>query len=120
MTLRAIMHRELLVVEAARQGFRSTSTEAMGMAESARRNLAGAAKQLGLVPIVIGEDEDRRTAVGRTVTDLMTRLLSGEQRRVTPLGAMSYVLRVQFSHGVFESGVAEASRQVEAARSGGG
>jgi hypothetical protein len=82
------------------------------MARAARQNLAGAARQLGLLPIQPAPDQGPEEAIGQAVDSLLRGMLSGERTEVTPLGAMSYVLRAQYGSGVYPEGIEEALARV--------
>jgi hypothetical protein len=98
--LRAVAHRELLVAETARRGWAVRDEVRQGLVDAAHQNLAAAARQLGLV--TQGPSADRHDAVAGAVSGLIERILSGAQREVTPLGAMSHVLRNQYPAEVLD------------------
>lgn len=110
--LRTLTHRELLVSEAVGRGLAVPEESQEAMARAARQNLAGAARQLGLLPIQPAPDQGPEEAIGQAVDSLLRGMLSGERTEVTPLGAMSYVLRAQYGSGVYPEGIEEALARV--------
>jgi hypothetical protein len=116
--LRAVADRQLLVLAAQRRGW-SVQPEAMDrVAQTARRNLSDAARQLGLFPIVVAPGQQPAAAVHEAVSRLLAGMLSGEKREVTPLGVMSYILRRQYPGRVVEAGLDEVAARVGETRRG--
>ena len=116
--LRSIARRELIVSEAEHRGWVVRKEVEMGLARAAHANLADAAHQLGLVGVSLASPSD--SARQQRVNALLADLLSGKQREVTPLGAMSYVLRALHESSISEKGLERAAAQAKATRSGRG
>jgi parvulin-like peptidyl-prolyl isomerase len=110
--LLSLAHRELLLADAERRGFVMRKDVQDGLTAAARRNLADAARQLGLMPV---KGDSART-VPKSVLILLSNMLTGQQREVTPLGAMSYALRARYPSSMFDDGLDSAVVRVEQAR----
>jgi len=117
--LKIVAHRELLLADALRRGWSSPVEMRERVADSARRNLADAARQLGLLGYPVDPETDRTEAVRGAVNKLLSDILTGARREVTPLGVMSYVLRRHFPGRIVDEGVAEVVDGVRAQRGGG-
>jgi hypothetical protein len=117
--LRIVAHKELLTMDALRRGWSSPVEMRDQAAASARRNLAGAARQLGLLGIEVPEGQHPTDAVRQAVTGLLSDMLTGARREVTPLGVMSYILRRQYPGRVVEPGVDEVVARIREMRAGG-
>jgi hypothetical protein len=116
--LRAVEHRQLLVAAAVRRGWGVQPDAREQLAQRVRRNLADAARQLGLLPIVVSPGQGPAEAVQAAVAELLSDMLSGKRTEVTPLGVMSYVLRRQYPARVVEPGVEEVAARVGELRRG--
>ncbi len=116
--LRAVTNRELLVAEALRRGWSSPQEARERAAAAARQNLVDAARQMGLLHIEIAQDQRPGDAVHQGVSTLLSDMLTGQRREVTPLGIMSYVLRRQYPAHVVDAGVDEAAARIEQIREG--
>ena len=103
--LRGMAHRELLLNDATRRGYTVRPEVRQGLVDAAHANLAETVRQLGLAT-----DGDP-AAIDERVTALLAGMLSGERREVTPLGAMSHVLREQYRWGVGDQQVEAAVRR---------
>ena len=113
--LMSIARRELLLAETQRRGWAVRPEIKEQMTAAARRNLVDAARQLGLL-----QSGANAKASGpqtqASVDSLLARILSGQQREVTPLGAMSYVLREKYRAEINEPGVTAAAARIEELR----
>ncbi len=115
----SLEHRKLLVAAALRRGWGVRPDARERLARTVRGNLADAARQLGLLPIVVPGGRSPREAVDSAVTGLLADLLGGQRKEVTPLGLMSYVLRGQYPARIVESGIDEVAARVGQTRTGG-
>ncbi len=111
--LRIVAHKELLTAAALRRGWSSPVEMRDQAAASARRNLADAARQLGLLGIEVPEGQHPQDAVRQAVSALLSDMLTGARREVTPLGVMSYILRRQFPGRIVQPGVDEVVARVQ-------
>lgn len=116
--LRAVTNRELLAMEALRRGWSSPQEARDRAAAAARRNLTEAARQMGLLHVDIAPDQRPGDAVHQAVSSLLSDMLTGARREVTPLGVMSYVLRRQYPAHVVDAGVDEVVVRIEELRQG--
>jgi hypothetical protein len=116
--LLALVRRELLVAEAQKTGIQYDATRRDSVKGALRDNFRDAARDLGLLSVTKGQDETPEEAIDRTVTTLLRSIIRGE-RDVIPLGADSFVLRLQYSAEVFDPGVQQVVRQVQIARGSG-
>lgn len=116
--LRGVAHQELLVLAALSRGWTVPPERQEEAAAAARANLVGAARQLGLLPVEVGYDELPEEAVTRVVDGLLSGMLTGAVREVTPLGPMSYILRQGSGSRVVEAGLAEVVARVQELRGG--
>jgi hypothetical protein len=114
----ALVRRELLVAEAQKTGIQYDATRRDSVKGALRDNFRDAARDLGLLSVTKGQDETPEEAIDRTVTTLLRYIIRGE-RDVIPLGAVSFVLRLQYSAEVFDPGVQQVVRQVQIARGSG-
>ncbi len=114
--LRAVEHRELLQAEARRRGWSAPQGARERVAATARHNLVEAARQLGLLHVEVAPDQQPGHAVQVAVSGLLSDMLTGRRREVTPLGLMSYVLRRQYPAHVVETGLNEVAARVEQIR----
>ncbi len=112
--VRAVEHQKLLQAEARREGLKEPDVD--HATDVARANLVAAARQLGLLPIVVGADQRPQDAVHAAVATLLGDMLSGKRREVTPLEVMSYVLRRQHSFRVVDQGLDSVVARVQALR----
>ena len=116
--LNAMAHRELLLAEATRMGFVIRPEILADLEGAARANLVGAARQLGLFPDQAIPPQAREDHVPELVATLLSNLLSGQQREVTPLGAMIYLLMARYPWEVYPAGLESAVAQIVARRQG--
>jgi hypothetical protein len=116
--LTIVAHQELLLADALRRGWTSPAEARARVADAARRNLVEAARQLGLLGYDVAPDTHPSEAVRGAVNKLLSDILSGERREITPLGVMAYVLRRRFPARIVEPGVGETVQQIHALRSG--
>jgi hypothetical protein len=100
-----LAHRELLLAEVARRGWSVREDVRAPLATAARRNLAEAARQLGLMPDQIEGGNADESDIKAAASGLLSRMLAGEVREITPLGAMSYVLRGSYPVQISEEGI---------------
>jgi hypothetical protein len=115
--LRAVAHRELLTAEALRRGWSSPAEARERVAASARRNLQDAARQLGLSDAPEPEQHPSE-AVRQAVSGLLSDMLTGARREVTPLGVMAYVLRNRYPTRIVAGGVDAVVARVRELRGG--
>lgn len=113
-----VAHKELLTADALRRGWTSPVEMREGATASARRNLADAARQLGLMGLEVPEGQHEADVVRQAVTKLLSDMLTGARREVTPLGVMSYILRRRYQGRIIQPGVDEVVARVRAIRSG--
>lgn len=116
MVLKSVLHRELLVETALDRGWTVPQSRLNEVATVARANIAGAARQLGLNPILPEQDEYADEAVDRHVRELLTGILTGTRREVTPLGPVAYLLRAAYPSRLVEAGLAPAVDRIRALR----
>ena len=116
--LHMVAHKELLTADALRRGWTSPVEARERVSVAARRNLADAARQLGLMPLQVAPGEQPPDAVREAVAALLSDMLTGARREVTPLGVMAYVLRRRYPGRVVETGVDDVLGQVRTARAG--
>jgi peptidyl-prolyl cis-trans isomerase C len=108
--LRGMVHKELLLIDARRRGYAIRPEVRQGLVDAAHANLAQTLRQLGLEPTHDGP------SVSERVDALLTGVLSGERREVTPLGVMSHVLREQYSWAIHEPQLAGVARRIQELR----
>ncbi|NJD19869.1 MAG: hypothetical protein FIA95_11395 [Gemmatimonadetes bacterium] len=118
--VRGVAHRELLALAARSRGWAIPPERQEEAAAAARSNLVAAARQLGLLPVEAAPDELPADAVARSVDGLMSGMLTGTVREVTPLGPMSYLLRQGTGSGVVEAGLDEVVARMRSQREGAG
>lgn len=116
--LRAVTHRELLVAQALARGWSVPAGPRENIAAQARRNLLEAARQLGLAPLEPGQNQTVEDAAREAADRLLSDILTGERREVTPLGPMSYLLRLGHDARVFEANLGEAVQRIRELRGG--
>jgi hypothetical protein len=111
--LMSLTRRELLLAEAERRGFRIRPEVRNELILAARRNLKEAARQLSLMPVA---GRNPTQAIPESVSNLLTGMLTGQRREVTPLGPMSYALRARYPASTFAKGVDAAVARIEQGR----
>ena len=117
--LLGVAHQELLAQAALARGWSVPQARQDELAAAVRSNLAAAARQLRLLPIEVRRDASPESAVPMAVDSLLSGILTGTAREVTPLGAMSYVLRLHTSSRVIDSGLSEVVARMASAGRGG-
>ncbi len=106
---------ELLVRAAEEEGIEVSPERQDSLREVAREGLLQAARELGLVPVVVEEGESPKEAVQRQVGALLREIVMGT-RSVVPLGPVAFTLREARGAEIYPSGVQEAVARTEALR----
>lgn len=113
--LRELVRGELLVQEAERRGLTLPEGEMEELEEEIRGEYLRFAELLGLDSIEPEEGETLEQAVEREITELMPRLVQGEQN-VYPLAALALPLRVHYGVQIGRENVGRAVERVQELR----
>ncbi|HEX6308609.1 MAG TPA: peptidylprolyl isomerase [Longimicrobiales bacterium] len=109
--LRLLARDEILIEEARRQGLSVPEAEQDTARVELRRQLAGAAREAGL----LADTATSGQALQQQVMALLHGIVNG-QRNVVPLGAASFILREKYGAEVFERAIPVVVSQVQERR----
>ncbi|MDX1673598.1 MAG: peptidylprolyl isomerase [Longimicrobiales bacterium] len=112
--LRDVATNELIMEDAADRGITVPESERDSVRSAMRQQVVQVARESGFVGPP-QEDETPMEAQERRLRTFFEEALSG-QRRLMPLGGLSYALRQQEDWRLFESGIAEAAERIEERR----
>ncbi|MGH7447566.1 MAG: hypothetical protein ACRELT_08395, partial [Longimicrobiales bacterium] len=111
--LRLLARDEILIEEAKRQGLSTPVAEHDSARAELRRQLQGAAREAGLLPVPAGENGTQ--AAQQQVIALLNGVISGE-RNVVQIGAASFLLREKYGAEIFERAIPVVVAQVQELR----
>lgn len=111
--LRLLARDEILIEEAKRQGLSTPAAEQDSARMELRRQLQGAAREAGLLPVPAGENGTQ--AAQQQVIALLNGVISGE-RNVVQIGAASFLLREKYGAEIFERAIPVVVAQVQELR----